>query len=439
MLTVRGEYLDKYQQNPGYLTQSQYEENWRQAGETGSYKDEQIASASVTYERSISEMSEVKIAYSIRHHDEEGHPTYRTGADISVEELINQNLVATYQHDLDFYRSRIIAGVDLQHSSIDDLGYNGRTISTGVDTSWDITAQVTSPFVQFEISPEERLRLTVATRYDRINYDADDRVGTGDKDLTFTNLTSKAGATLQITPDTNFWIGYGEGFVVPGTSRLFTSTSVTANPDLEPEEATNYEVGVRSKLFGKRLSCEVAAYHTTIKKMIVDGNANMYVNAGKMRFKGLESAVAFKPVDYLRFDLAHTYAVNQIIDFTDNGTDYSGNDLSISPKHHLNARVTWSPIKNFDAELEWDHISKYYTHYDNDSDPEGQEKRPDLVNLRLNYKKGPWSFWAHGLNIFNEKHATYVAYSPASGWTAAKRNISPGNALTVYTGLSYAF
>ncbi len=137
------------------LNKSEFDSDWGQAGETDGYMDEQMLSASVAYERSLNDNTEIKLNYSIRSQKEEGHPTYRNNADIAVEELLNQNLVATVQHDLDYKRSRIIAGVDLQHSNEDNKDYTGRTISTGVETSWEITAQVSSPFVQFEVSPNE--------------------------------------------------------------------------------------------------------------------------------------------------------------------------------------------------------------------------------------------------------------------------------------------
>ncbi|MBF0455519.1 MAG: TonB-dependent receptor [Magnetococcales bacterium] len=439
LVTFRAEYLEKFQENPGYLTQAQFDSDWGQSSEVEGYKDERMLSAAASYERELSDMSNMKVSYSIRSQNDEGHPTYRNGADIAENTFLNHNLVATYQHDFDFRRSRIIAGADLQHSNTDNKDYFGRTIHTGVETSWEISAQVTSPFVQFEISPVEKLRVTVATRYDNINYDADDRVTAKDKELRFSNLTSKAGATWEIDADNSLWIGYGEGFVVPTSSQLFTSTSVTTNADLNPEKAQNYEFGLRGRLFSKRLNYEVALYHTTIEEMVVDGPANIYVNAGKVRVKGVESSIALQPVDSLRFNLTHTYARNQYIDFVDNGSDYSGNDLAQSPNHHINARVTWTPINNLEAELEWDHLSGYYTYIDNSADTAGKEERPDLVNLRLNYTKGPWSFWAHGLNIFDKKYATYVSYSPASRFSAAKRNIKSGTPLTVYTGLSYAF
>ena len=52
--TVRGEYLDQYEENPGYLTQAKYHEDWQQAEVDDAYNDEQAMSFSAKYERDLS-------------------------------------------------------------------------------------------------------------------------------------------------------------------------------------------------------------------------------------------------------------------------------------------------------------------------------------------------------------------------------------------------
>ncbi|MCP4994178.1 MAG: TonB-dependent receptor, partial [Gammaproteobacteria bacterium] len=346
--------------------------------------------------------------------------------DFSTQNEINQNLVGFYRHNFDFYDSLMIVGVDLLHSAADDTTHAGHSAAESISQEWDITAEGTSPFFQFEISPIERLRLSVGARRDEIKYSA---VGYKmpsygppiptyyDESKTFSNTTPKAGVTFELNEDNSLWFSFGEGFVVPGRSNLFVGGRGTnPNPNLKPETAEDFEIGLRGdiQIMDRNLSYDVALYRTEIEDMHVGvedpndsgsdgipGNADdpdIYVNAGKVRIQGVETTLSFMPVADWRFDIAHTYADNEYLDFVDGDDDYSGNTLAYSPKHHLNARVTWMPIHGLSAELEVDHISEYYTSTAND-DPKGKEGRPDVYNLRVSYKTGPWAFWGHVLNL----------------------------------------
>lgn len=436
-LTFRAEYLDRYEENPGSLTQAQYDEDWRQAGVSDAYNDEQSTSASVKYERDLSNKSGLEVTYGIRKNQAEGPPSYSATGAFSSSDVTNQNMVGLFRHNFDFYKSQVIAGVDLLHSASDSTKYVDRDPSSAVDEEWDVVAVGTSPFFQYEISPIERTRISLGARYDRIDYSADNHDGI-DESITFSHLSPKAGITFDLDANNTLWLSYGQGFVVPSKTYLFEGsgygrTTYDPNPDLEPEKADDIEVGLRGKLRGS-LSYDITLYRTDITDMLVaDDELGKYVNAGEARVQGVETAISFMPADTWRFDLAHTYADNEYIDFVSGTSDYSGNTMSASPKQHIDARVTWMPILGLAAELEWNHITSYYTSDSND-DPEGQAKRPDLFNLRASYKVGAWSFWGHVLNLTDRKYAERVSYSSRGG-----RSFDVGSPRTFYAGVSYTW
>jgi outer membrane receptor protein involved in Fe transport len=440
IFTVRAEYLDSYQENPGDLTQAQYDTDWQQAEVQDAYNDEQAKSVSVKYERDLSNQSGMELSYGIRNIESEGPPSYSATGGFGSSDVTNQNIVGIYHHGFDFYRSKLILGIDLQHSASDSTTYSERTVDSDIAQQWDIVAVVKSPFMQYEISPLESIRLSLGARYDSIRYSAEGytigRFGARtdyDETKDFTNVSPKAGITVDLGSDHSLWLSYGQGFVVPSRTYLFTgSRGYDPNPDLDPEKADNYEIGLRGQLMGSWLNYDITAYRTDIKDMLVaDDEIDLYVNAGEVRVQGVETAIGCALGDRWRFDIAHTYAVNEYIDFTSAGVPYSGNTLSASPEHHLDARVTWMPIEGLSAELEWNRISSYYTSAGND-DPQGKAERPDLFNLRLAYEKGPWKIWGHVLNVLDEKYAERVSYSSGREYTV-------GEPLNFYAGLSCTF
>lgn len=448
-ITVRAEYFDKYEENPGDLTVPsasalEFDDiDWKKAGVPDAYNDKKAMSLSAKYERDLSNQSGFELSYGIRTTESEGPPSYDADGGFGSSDVTNQNMLGIYKLGFDFFRSELIAGVDLQHSASDSTTYDGRSVDCDIDQQWDIEAVVTSPFMQYEVFPIERVRISLGARYDKIRYSATgynvDRFDVRthyDESTDFTNVSPKAGITVDLGLEQSLWLSCGQGFVVPSRTYLFTgSRGYAANPDLDPEKADNYEIGLRGRLIDSRLDYDITAYRTDITDMLVaDTEHRVYVNAGEVRVQGLETAIGYAISDQWRFDLAYTYADNKYIDFINGNDDYSGNTLSASPKNHYNARVTWMPVQGFSAELEWNSISSYYTSAGND-DPQGEAQRPDLFNLRLSYETGPWRLWAHVLNLLDEKYAERVSYSASD----AQRSYTSGEPLNVYAGLSYTF
>jgi iron complex outermembrane receptor protein len=442
-LTVRGEYLERNEESPGSLSQTQYDSDWSQAAVYDAYNLEKSTSGSVKYELDFTDHSGIELAYGIRKNEGEGPPSYSATGTFSSDEELNKNLVGFYRHSFDFYDSQLIVGADLLHSSAHDTKYGGRTPDpTNITEKWNLTAKGFSPFFQYEISPTDRLTFTVGARRDRIKYAATGfKSGTNyDDSKTFSNLSPKAGITYQLNDDNTLWFSYGEGFVVPSRTYLFVGgydrglrRAIAANPNLAPETAKDFEVGLRGdiQVLQRNLSYDIALYRTNIRDMVVtDPVALTYTNAGLTRVQGVEAMLSFNPAADWRVDMAYTYAENKYIDYVTGASDYSGNTLASSPKHHLNARLTWMPIHGLSAELEMDSISDYYTSSDN-NDPEGKGKRPEIFHLRVNYEQGPWEFWGHVMNLTDRKYAERISYG-SSG-----RSFEVIGPRTVYVGVAY--
>jgi iron complex outermembrane receptor protein len=437
--SVRGEYLETTQETPGSLDQGEFDADWQQAGIDDAFTDQQIATAAFSFVTDLSERSGLDVKYTIRRHKEQGMPSFSTRSPYGEDDMLNQNMVATYNRNFDFLDSRLIVGVDLLHSDIEEVSTTGRDASSAVDLdeSWDILAKGVSPFLQYEFTPFDRARITIGARRDKIGYSAENHSGSREYDITFTNVSPKAGITFDLNENNSLWFSYSEGFVVPSRSYLFTSDDPVANPDLMPEEANNIEFGVRGRLFDEMLKYDVALYDTKIKNMVVtntSGPTDVYENAGEVEVKGLESSFSIQPADFIRFDAAYTYAKNKYLEYVSGTNDYSGNYLSSSPLHHLNARATWMPRHDLDVELEWDHISDYYTNSDNSADDDGKYQRPDLFNIRVTYDTGSWSVWGHVLNVADKEYARRVSYSTRG---AGSRSYTSGTGRTIYAGVSY--
>ena len=161
-------------------------------------------------------------------------------------------------------------------------------------------------------------------------------------------------------------------------------------------------------------------YHNEIENYLVTqeliddfgSEFELTTNAGQVTVQGIESVIEYAPKNAnWRVGVTHTYADNEYDSFVQSmvgaDDDLSGNQLSRSPKHHINARLAWEPISNFTAEIEGDFYSSYFS--DDENSAEGKFTRDERINLRLSYQQEQWRIWLNVLNISDtlEDRATF--------------------------------
>jgi len=442
-LWVRGEYLDRVSKTPHSLTQAQFNENEKQSPARfgrpplDSFSDSETHSASIGYVTETAH-GEFKTGFSYRNDKGFNYAGFRDPNDF---DLVDMDFKTQYRHDFkkgNELTASLTTGLEIVKHTNETVSFTDETKAT-VDEDENIDFLVYAPFAQLELFPFEKTKVTLGLRYEEIKYEVKDNLDSSrDDERKFAEWAPKLGVTYDLNPDHMIFAGISRGFAPPSDGSLFSD--VNADPSLDAEIADNYEIGMRGDFASMPLSYDVALYYLNITDFIVSEDLGFGqtrpINAGKVNFRGLEAQLAYTPIDYLKFDVAYTFARNKFVEYTNRGTENSGNFMSSSPKHHVNARMTLTPMENLDVELEMDVLGSYYTNNTNDADPEGKYTRDNLYNLRVSYETGPIETWFTVLNLTDEKHATRVSYSTRG---AGSRSFTPGDARTIYMGMAYNF
>jgi len=136
----------------------------------------------------------------------------------------------------------------------------------------------------------------------------------------FNNFAPKIGLQLHPTEDVMVYGSYSRGYKTGGwTTRL--SNPLPTAPDFDEEEATSWELGVKSQLLDRRLQINGAVFTTKydgIQLNFQEGVSPTIRNAGTARIKGFELEVLAVPVDGL--------TINTSIGYTD--AKYTGVDAA---------------------------------------------------------------------------------------------------------------
>lgn len=100
----------------------------------------------------------------------------------------------------------------------------------------------------------------------------------------------------------------GTGVKNPDLFQLFGRTSTfTPNPNLKPEIATGWDVGIEKSFFDRKAVVDVTYFRTRLTDSIVATQATAFNDIGTTRVQGIEVAAKLRPLPGLELGGAYTY------------------------------------------------------------------------------------------------------------------------------------
>jgi iron complex outermembrane receptor protein len=242
-------------------------------------------------------------------------------------------------------RLTLTAGLDAQWQRDERTNHT----PDGASRTLDQREQVAEfgPFVSVSAPATARLVLTAGGRLDRIRFRVDDRLlRDGDQSGTrvMQALSWVAGAVLRGPAWLEPYASVGTAFETPTTTELVNRPDGSGglHPDLVPQQAVSYEVGVRGEGGGARYS--VAAYATTVRDALVPFEDSLqpgrrfFRNAGRVRHRGIDVALDVAIDARLRLRGAYSLGDHRFVEFATPDGAFDGNALPGIPHH----RVVWS-------------------------------------------------------------------------------------------------
>lgn len=200
------------------------------------------------------------------------------------------------------------------------------------------TATTTSPPFPLGFG-NSRIRRTLTTRAvyaqvqsafldDTLNIQAGIRV---DDNSSYGTETSPrlAGSYLFRPTNTRVHASYGEGINNPSIFDL--DPTFGGNPNLEPEEVENWDVGVEQRLWNERGRLDVTYFEQDFSNLI-DFSTGIARNLSDANTSGVEVSASAELGEHLTGSVAYTFLETE---------DDTGADLLRRPKHSAHGRVTY--------------------------------------------------------------------------------------------------
>jgi outer membrane receptor protein involved in Fe transport len=294
-------------------------------------------------------------------------------------------------------------------------------------------------FFQDIFEPAPRLVLAGGGRYDRLALD--NQRGTGPKvDQTFEAFSPKISATVKLagvdanSPTTiNVYGAYSQAFLPPRRPSALTPDNV--NDQIEPEDISNYEVGLKGSALQGRVSFETTFFRMKEQGVVLtirQGPFFIPSNAGELKYKGVETGIRLAASSKFSLYTNASFYRNRFGDFIiedeeDPANDLSltGNRLAISPDYVVNWGATFLPTRSTDITFDVKHVGETAT------DRENTFTLPayTLVDVAGSWRGGPLRVTLSAKNLFDQEYY----------WSGGSETVDPGSPRQVLVTTSFLF
>lgn len=290
--------------------------------------------------------------------------------------------------------------------------------------------------------------LNAGINMNQTHYNLTDQLLTDGNDLSGeyqfkTILSPRIGIIYRPKSEINIYGTVSHGFSPPTLEETLTPSGAI-NPDIQPEQGWNFEIGSRGSNIMGKLSYEITFYTMQIKDLLVARRTaiDQYigVNAGRTVHNGIETYLHYDILNNktLQIFVGYTLADYKFKDFVDGDNDYSGNQLTGTSPHIISAGLDLDEPKTgiygnltfqfTDAIPVNDANSIYSNAY-------------KLFNSKLGWRKNIGSKWNLDLytgvnNIFDEKYASMLQINALG---PAFRYYYPGLPRNFYGGFLLKF
>jgi iron complex outermembrane receptor protein len=424
-------YRSKYGAHPWALTQAQIAADRRQARpgtENDKGVDEKVQ-LGITHSCDLTEASRIKSIFYIKIYDDDSfYTSASTGS--STKEYLDKDqtygLILQYESNgaLFSIKHSFIFGIDLERNEFDYQKYAAPYQARGsISSDYVVDKERIGPFIQEEINLIDSLIVILGLRYDLVKFDFKSYLNeSNSKKRDLSDVSPKLGIVYQYREDSALYGNYSYAFRTPTLGQMFTYSS--SNPDLEAEEAVNYELGIRHR-FKSSLKGNLALFYTDLENEILyDYATSQYKNLGRTSHAGLEARLNYQPFRNLNTFLNYTYLRAKY-----ENRQNQGNYLEHIPKHKTSIGLRYNCSFGLMLEVAVNYTGNSYL------DSANTAKLSDyaIVDTKFSYKKKNWTAFLSISNLFNKEYDFYGFISSGS------KKFNPAPERTFTLGLTVKF
>jgi iron complex outermembrane recepter protein len=431
--------------DPGGLTSEQVQQDRRQAraanlqfnaGETV-----EQGRVGLLFDTRWQEKNRLILRGFITARDFEGYLAFRAGGVVNFNRLFG-GIGVQYQHNTQIFNTpyRLQIGVDIDRQRDHRQRFNninGKRDSLTFDQNERFGG--VGAYIFQEAQFFKKIYLNMSFRYDNVRLSASDiylKDGDQSGDIYLDKISPMLGLVFKNTENLSFYTNISSNFETPTLNELSANPSNAGgfNTDLKPQQAINYEVGMKARY--NQLSIETALFYIDLKNEFVPyqlaafPGRTFFRNAGKSRRQGIEIGVSYMISKSISAYINYTYSDFKYKIYP----NFEGKTQPGIPVHIGFVESRWVSPKGIFLIGQWRMNGDFYA----DDANNFKNSAYNVLILRggytLHLKKITLEPFFAINNIFNKKYNANVQIN-----AAANRFFEPAALANFYAGLKVRF
>jgi len=368
-------------------------------------------------------------------------------------------LMSTYTWDLP-ERWSLATGVDLEWAdsflleeqdgpTTDGSPAQNVIRPAGRHYDYTVTSTVAAAYGQVEYALTDTFHVGAGARVERVGYDYDNRMITGntdengvpctptgclysrpaDREDTFSNVAPKLSVRWEARDGLMLYANVSRGFRPPEMTEVYRLQREQLVADLDSERIDSVELGLKAAL--EAWHVELAAFDMRKDEVILRDSNGFYVSDGRTSHEGVEYEVFWQPRDWLLAGVGgtfarHRYEFSKVIEGGETIT--RGNDVDTAPREVLRASLEFRPLATLSAEAEWLMVGDYFV------DASNQHRYPghEVLNLRA-----AWDFAPRWTAILRVNNALDRRYADRADFAFGEYRYFPGRPRSVFAEVTW--
>ena len=269
------------------------------------------------------------------------------------------------------------------------------------------------------------LNVNAGIRYDKLDHDIDDKVANESYNPEADAVSPNFGLLFKLTPEIGLFGTVSKAF------RLPTEANFCKNPELNPEEAINYEVG--AKFFFEKIFAQLSCYRMDVKDKItydeVSPDTWELRNIGEVRHEGIELSGKVMIMDGLSMTFAGDIIETEILE-EPKYPEREGKELDQVPSWKCSLGLEYLTETGFGTRIDFTKVGKWYMDEENTEDYSGDF----TTDVKFSWERDMLGYYLKLINIFDEEYCQQAYISSYYG-----EQYAPALPRTFLAGISLKF
>lgn len=244
-----------------------------------------------------------------------------------------------------------------------------------------------------------RLHVTAGLRYDCMNLDGNQDLqghnwGGKDisadyhKDMNFNEWLPKAVISFDVKDNIMIYTSAAKGYLEGGYN--YAQATDENNFVFDPEYTWNYEIGIKTSWFNKRVIANASVYYIKmddkqVSEYTAGGAVAKISNAAKAYSRGVEFELKAKPSRGIDFFATFGYVDAEIDEWEAGSSDNKGNKMPNTPEYSYNVGAQYRHNSGLFTRIDYLGTGEMYGNVQNNSHVKLDNY--NILNLRLGYEQ----------------------------------------------------